>query len=158
MASNEQPASAGTKRTVKVLRRGRPAAPVSLDLEDSLRAPAAFLGAGTRGSSLLGPALSLAQRRLRQVLGLGLDQPEAEPALVQPAPGGRLGPLGRRGQVLVALTGVGEPEGEERPGGQVVAQVPLPGELGTEQVVLRGRGQQLGPLLVARGSRTRRGP
>jgi hypothetical protein len=32
MASNEQPTSAGTQRTVKVLRRGRPAAPVSLDL------------------------------------------------------------------------------------------------------------------------------
>jgi hypothetical protein len=32
MASTEQPTSAGTQRTVKVLRRGRPAAPVSLDL------------------------------------------------------------------------------------------------------------------------------
>jgi len=32
MASTEQPASTGTQRTVKVQRRGRPAAPVSLDL------------------------------------------------------------------------------------------------------------------------------
>jgi hypothetical protein len=32
MASNEQPTSSGTQRTVQVQKRGRPAAPVSLDL------------------------------------------------------------------------------------------------------------------------------